>query len=133
MKSKVLLIIVALCALLAIGLFATGCGGGGDKAASPANATESKDNTNANPPKSEPDTDAFKKIAVKACIDSAARESAPGDMASGYCNCAIDKMLENMSSEQIADVALSGDTALPPDVEEKLTNAVLDCIDKLVQ
>ena len=46
---------------------------------------------------------------------------------------AIDELLQNLDSDQIADIALSGDTDLPPDVEEELMNAVLDCIDKLVQ
>jgi hypothetical protein len=135
MKIKALLVITALCASLAIGLFAAGCGGGGDKAdvstkSTPAAATEE---ATAKPPKSEPDTDAFQKIAVKACIDSAAEEDVPEDMATDYCNCAIDELLQNLDSDQIADIALSGDTDLPPDVEEELMNAVLDCIDKLVQ
>ncbi len=133
MKSKALLIVMALCASLAIGLFATACGGGSDKADSPANTTESKDNSDANPPKSEPDTDAFQKIAVDACVESAADSGVSEDMAQEYCDCAIDKMLENMSSEQIADIALSGDSELPSDVEEELMNAVLDCIDKLME
>ena len=134
MKSKALPVITALCASLAIGLFAAGCGGGGDKADTSATATPaaSKDDATAKPPKSEPDTDAFQKIAVKACVDSAARQSVPEDMAKGYCNCAIDELLQNLDSDQIADIALSGDTALPPDVEKELTNAVLDCIEKLV-
>jgi hypothetical protein len=135
-KSKALLIVAALSASLVIGLFAAGCGGGGDdKSDSPAKVatTESNDNHDANPPKSEPDTDAFKEIAVKSCIDSAVGSDVSRDMATEYCNCAIDKMLENMTSEQIADIALSGDSELPPDVEEQLMNAVLDCIDKLMQ
>ena len=132
MKSKALLIIVALTVSLAIGVFATGCGGGSDKADSPASTTESKDN-DANPPKSEPDSDAFRDIAVEACVDSAAESGVSDDMAQEYCDCAIDKMLENMSSEQIADIALSGDSELPSDVEEELMNAVLDCIDKLME
>jgi len=137
MKSKALLVITALCASLAIGLFAAGCGGGGDKADTADTATKStpaasNEDATANPPKSEPDTDAFQKIAVKACVDSAARQSVPEDMAKGYCNCAIDELLQNLDSDQIADIALSGDTALPPDVEKELTNAVLDCIEKLV-
>jgi hypothetical protein len=141
-----LLVIMALSASLAIGLFATGCGGGGNKADAPAVSTPaasqdtpadstpaaSKDET-PNPPKSKPDTDAFAEIAVKACVDSAAREGVPEDMASEYCNCAIDELLQNLDSSQIADIALSGDTDLPPDVEEELMNAVLDCIDKLMQ
>ena len=136
MKSKALLIIMALSASLAIGLFATGCGGGSsDKVDSPAKAAtvESNDDNDANPPKSKPDTDAFKEIAVKACVDSAAEEDVPEDMASEYCNCAIDELLDNLDSDQIADIALSGDTDLPPDVEEELMNAVLDCIDKLME
>ena len=133
MKRKALLVIVALSALLAIGLFAAGCGGG-DKVDSSAKSTPaaSKDDT-PNPPKSKPDTDVFKAIAVKACVDSAAQEDVPEDMASEYCNCAIDELLQNLDSSQIADIALSGDTALPPDVEEELMNAVLDCIDKLME
>ena len=136
MKSKALLIIMALSASLAIGLLAAGCGGGGsDKVDSPAKAAtvESNDDNDANPPKSEPDTDAFKEIAVKACVDSAAEEDVPEDMASEYCNCAIDELLQNLDSSQIADIALSGDTDLPSDVEEELMNAVLDCIDKLME
>lgn len=135
MKGKALLVIMALSASLAIGLFAAGCGGGGgDKVDSPAKSTPaaSKDET-PNPPKSKPDTDAFKEIAVKACVDSAAEEDVPEDMATEYCNCAIDELLQNLDSDQIADIALSGDTDLPPDVEEELMNAVLECIDKLVQ
>jgi len=134
-RNKALLVIMALSVSLAIGLFAAGCGGGDEKSDAPANATavDSTNDDDADPPKSEPDTDAFKEIAVKACIDSAAEEDVPEDMASEYCNCAIDELLQNLDSSQIADIALSGDTDLPPDVEEELMNAVLDCIDKLVQ
>jgi len=133
-RSKALLVIMALSASLAIGLFAAGCGGGGDKVDSSAKSTPAASNDETpNPPKSKPDTDAFAEIAVKACVDSAAREGVPEDMASEYCNCAIDELLQNLDSSQIADIALSGDTDLPPDVEEELMNAVLDCIDKLMQ
>ena len=54
----------------------------------------------------------------------------------GVQTCALpifDELLDNLDSDQIADIALSGDTDLPPDVEEKLMNAVLDCIDKLME
>ena len=145
-KSKALLIIMALSASLAIGLFAAGCGGGGDKSDTPAKSTPAAsqdtpaDSTpvtskkaTPKPPKSNPDTNAFQEIAVKACIDSATQEDVPEDMASEYCNCAIDELLQKLDSSQIADIALSGDTDLPPDVEEELMNAVLDCIDKLMQ
>jgi hypothetical protein len=97
-----------------------------------ANTTESKDSSDADA-KSEPDSDAFGRIAVDACVESAADSGVSEDMAQEYCDCAIDKMLENMSSEQIADIALSGDSELPSDVEEELMNAVLDCIDKLME
>ena len=134
MKSKALLVIMALSASLAVGLFAAGCGGGGDKSDTPADSTPvTSKKATPKPPKSNPDTNAFQEIAVKACIDSATQEDVPEDMASEYCNCAIDELLQNLDSSQIADIALSGDTDLPPDVEEELMNAVLDCIDKLMQ
>jgi hypothetical protein len=134
MKSKVLLVITALCASLAIGLLAAGCGDGiKTDVSTKSTLAASKDDATANPPKSEPDTDAFQKIAVKACVDSAARESVPEGMAQGYCDCAIDELLQKLDSSQIADIALSGDTALPPDVEEELANAVLACMDKLIR
>ena len=134
MKSKALLVIMALSAALAIGLFAAGCGGGGDKVDSPAKSTPAASNDETpNPPKSKPDTDAFAEIAVKACIDSATEEDVPEDMASEYCNCAIDELLQNLDSDQIADIVLAGGEDLPADVEEELMNAVLDCVDKLME
>jgi hypothetical protein len=84
------------------------------------------------PPKSEPDNEAFRQAAVRACTESAARDGVPEDMSQGYCNCAINGLLQQLSAEQISDIALSGSTQLPPDVEDKLSQNVLDCIDKLV-
>ena len=134
MKSKALLVIMTLSASLAIGLFAAGCGGGGDKSDTPAKATPAASNDETpNPPKSKPDTDAFAEIAVKACIDSATAEDVPEDMAEEYCECAIDELLQNLDSDQIGEIVLSGAEDLPPDVEEELMNAVLDCVDKLME
>ena len=134
MKSKALLVIMALSASLAIGLFAAGCGGGDDKSDTPAKSTPAASNDETpNPPKSEPDTDAFAEIAVKACIDSATEEDVPEDMAEEYCECAIDELLQNLDSDQIADIVLAGGEDLPADVEEELMNAVLDCVDKLME
>jgi hypothetical protein len=136
MKSKALLIIMALGAFLAIGLFATGCGGG-DKSDLPANVAtaESNDDNDANPPKSDTDTEMFRKVAVKACVDSAADEDVPEDMAQEYCDCAIDELLKSVSQDEFAEIganALSGDTSLPPEIEDKMADAILECLDRLV-
>ena len=133
MKRKALLVIMALSASLAIGLFAAGCGGGGDKVDSPAKSTPAASNDETpNPPKSKPDTDAFAEIAVKACVDSAEEEGVAAETAEKYCNCATDELLRNVDPnelKQIGAAGLSGDVALPPDVEKKMMDAVLYCVD----
>lgn len=134
MRNRALLVIIALSLSLAIGLFAVACGG--DKSDSAEPSTTNSSNSDADPPKSEPDGDTFAKIANEACIDSATESGVSEDMAEEYCNCAIDQLLENVDADQLADIgasALSGDDELPPEVEDELMNAVLDCIDKLME
>ena len=132
MKSRALLVITALGALLVIGLFAAGCGGGADEVDAPAESTPAASNGVApNPPKSNPDNGVFREIAVRACIDSAAEEGVGAETAEGYCNCAIDELLRSVDSnelKQIGAAGLSGDAALPPDVEKKMMDAVLYCV-----
>jgi hypothetical protein len=143
---------MALAASLAIALFATACGGGKSDSSSastasaydeltPAKAATSAESTpakvatkNANPPKSNADTDVFRQIAVKSCMDSAAQEDVSAAAAEDYCTCAIDELLQNVDPSeltQIGEAAASGNDTLPPDVEDKLMTAVMDCLDKL--
>jgi len=132
-RSRSLLVITALSALLVLGLFAAGCGGGDDEVDAPAEATPAASNgVTPNPPKSNPDNDVFREIAVRACIDSAAEEGVTAETAEEYCNCAIDELLRNVDSnevKQISAAGLSGDVALPPDIEKKMMDAVLYCVD----
>jgi hypothetical protein len=132
-RSKALLVIMALSASLAIGLFAAGCGGGGDEVDSPAESTPAASKgVTPNPPKSNPDNGVFREIAARACIGSAEEEGVAAETAEKYCNCAIDELLKNVDAnelKQIGAAGLSGDVALPPDVEKKMMDAVLYCID----
>lgn len=130
-RSKLLLVIIAVNLSLSAGLFAMACGVNRIDSVTKA-ATAEATNHNANPPKSDPDSEAFRATAAKACTESAAREGVPQDVSRGYCDCAINGLLQELDSQQISDIALSGDTHLPPDVEDKLSQDVLDCIDKLV-
>lgn len=157
MKYKALLVIV-LAVSLAAALLAAGCGGskksdssGDATAAATAAATEkstpSKVATSqkftapktatpkANPPKSNSDTDMFREIAVKSCLDEATSQDVSAAMAQEYCTCAIDELLKNVNADelrQIGEAGLSGDSTLPPEVDQKLMDAVMACIDKLV-
>jgi len=140
MKGKALLVVMALGASLAIGLFAIGCGGGDDKSDAPAKSTPaavSDDTSNTpKPPKSDPDTHAFQEIAVEACMDSALESGVPEDMAQEYCDCAMDELLKNVDADELAEIgvnALSGDEDLPTDIEDKLMDAVLECLDMLME
>jgi hypothetical protein len=130
-RKNALLVIIAVCAWLAVGLFATGCTIGDTSSLPPA--PTARDQALAKPPKSDPDSDAFKKIAVKACMDSATKEGVPENVSIDYCNCAIDELVQRLTSDQIAEIAHSGHIDLPPDVEEQLSSAVLDCMDKLLK
>lgn len=143
MKSRALLVVIALSVSLALGLFGVACGGdksdssaGSTPAASTPAAEATKDE--ANPPKSEPDSsvvETFRRVAVKSCLDEATAEDVPEDMAGEYCNCAIDELLKNIDEKDIENIgvdALSGDESLPSDIENELMNAVLTCIDKLI-
>lgn len=131
MRKNALLIIIAVCAWLAAGLFATGCTIGDTSSRLPSPTP--RDEAQAKPPKSDPDSDAFQKIAVKACMDSAAREGVPENVSFGYCTCAIDELVQRLTADQIAEVAHSGHIDLPPDVQEQLSSAVLDCMDKALK
>ncbi len=130
-KSKLLLVIIAVNLSLSAGLFAMACGVNRVDSVTKT-ATAEATSHNANPPKSDPDSEAFRATAAKACAESAAREGMPDDISRGYCDCAINGLLQELDPQQISDIALSGDTDLPLDVQDKLSTAVLDCIDKLV-
>jgi hypothetical protein len=130
-RSKLLLVIIAVNLSLAAGLFAIGCSVNRVDPVSKA-ATTASSSHDASPPKSDPDSEAFRATAIKSCVESATRDGVPAEVSYSYCDCAINGLLKQLDSQQIADVALSGDTDLPPDVEDKLSQNVLDCIDKLV-
>ncbi len=123
---------MAALALPVLAIAATGCtvsrldSMGGNATAAPEGSR------GANPPKSELDAESFRKTAVTACTDSAARDGVRPEVSQGYCNCAINGLLTDLSSQQIADIVASGTTRLPPDVEDRLSQYVLDCIDSLV-
>ncbi len=141
---------------LAGALLAAGCGGG-SKIADPsiwataaataattaATTTTSAQSTpqkvatwQANPPKSEPDTEVFREIAVKSCLDEAQGQDVSPEMAQEYCTCAIDELLKNVTTDelrQIGEAGLSGDSTLPPEIDQKLMDAVMACVDKLTQ
>ncbi len=90
----------------------------------------------ANPPKSEPDDEVFREVAVKSCLDQAQGEGTSADQAEAYCDCAVDEVMKNMTSDelrQIGKAGLSGNQALPPGIDQKLTDAISACVDNLTQ
>jgi len=90
----------------------------------------------ANPPKSEPDTEVFRDVAVQSCLDESQNQGVSAAQAQQYCQCAIDELLKNATSAelmQIGKAGLSGDPTLPPGIDQKLMDAVTACIDKLTQ
>jgi hypothetical protein len=138
MKSKTLLIIMALSAALALGLFATGCGGGDDKSDTPAKVatTEVNEDDEADPPKSEPDADLIREVTFKACVQSAEDSGVTEDMADEYCQCAADGVMDELSVDQLEEIGaagLSGDVDLPPEVEGKLADIILNCVDQFLE
>jgi len=128
MKSKALLVVVALSAALAFGLFASGCGGDSDPAAKSAPAA-STTGDEANPPKSSPEIGAFRKVAFKACSDSTTNERVAADTAEAYCACAVDELVKKVNAEAMAQIGLSGVEDLPTNMEIDLTDAIVTCSD----
>ena len=144
MRQRALLVIM-LAGSLAAALVAAGCGGNAllDPSSGPIMETAATGPQSTplatwepNPPKSEPDTEVFRDIAVKSCLDEAQGQGVSADQAQQYCTCAIDELLKNVTSNelmQIGKAGLSGNDTLPPEVDQKLTDAVMACIDKLTQ
>jgi hypothetical protein len=130
MKDRALLVVMALSAALVAGMFATGCGGDdSDSTAKSAPAATASTSDKANPPKSNRETGAFRKVAFKACTNSVANERVPADTAEAYCACAVDELVKSVSAEEMAQVGKSGDENLPTDVEMELTDAIVTCAD----
>jgi len=147
------LLVIVLAVSLAAALLTAGCGSG-SKIADPsiwatAAATTAATTTTtaqsaptaaatwqANPPRSEPDTLVFRDIAVKSCLDEAEKQGESADEAQQYCTCAIDELLKNVTSDEltrIGQAGLSGNDMLPPDIDQKMMDAIMACNDKLTQ
>jgi hypothetical protein len=151
-------LVIVLAVSLAVALLAAGCGGS-KKADSSGDATTATTATTndestpakvatipksftaktatpkANPPKSNSDTDVFREVAIKSCLDEATSQDVSAAMAQEYCTCAIDELLKNVSADelrQIGEAGLSADQTLPPAVDQKLMDAVMACVDKLI-
>ena len=128
MKDRASLVVMALSAALVAGMFATGCGGAdSDSTAKSAPAAMASTSDIANPPKSNPETGAFRKVAFEACTNSAANERVPADTVDAYCACAVDELVKSANAVEIAQVGKSGDENLPTSVEMKLTDAIVTC------
>jgi len=130
MKDRALLVVMALSAAMVASLSAAACGGNdsGSPAGSAPVAT-APTGDKANPPKSNPEIGAFRKVAFKACTNSAANERVPADTAEAYCACAVDELVKSVSAEEMAEVGKSGDENLPTDVEMELADAIVACAD----
>jgi hypothetical protein len=121
-RSKALLVILALIAALAVGLFATGCGGDGD--------------SDSNPPKSEPDADLVRQVTYKSCVREAENSGVAEGMADEYCECAADGVMNELTMDQLEEVGaagLSGDFDLPPEIQDKVGDIILDCVDQFLE
>jgi len=119
-KSKALLVVVVLGAALAFGLFAAGCT---VARSSPAEST----NDEANPPTSNPEVGAFRKMAFKACANSTANERLPAEATDAYCACAVDELVKKVNAEAMAQIGSSGVEELPTNMEIDLTDAIVTC------
>ena len=130
MKGRALLVAMALSAALVAGMFATGCGrDDSDSTAKSAPAATASTSDKADPPKSNPEIGAFRKVAFKACTNSAVNERVPADTVDAYCACAVDELVKSANAVEIAQVGKSGDEDLPTSVEMKLTDAIVTCAD----
>jgi hypothetical protein len=121
MRNRALLVVVAVGVALVVGMPAAGCT---VSRLGPAAST----NDEANPPKSNPEIGAFRKIAFKACIDSA-DDRVAADTAEAYCACAVDELVENLNTDEMVQIGSSGDENLPTYVQMEMTDAIVTCFD----
>jgi hypothetical protein len=116
-------------------LLLAGCGGGGDKSAG-TTTVERTVTATTNPTGTASETtpsvtthgryhypDAVIENYMKSCMAGDAKKEA-------YCGCTLDKLSNDVSVRDFAEVGLSGGK-LPPRINRLIRNAALDCVDKL--
>ena len=119
-------------AALLLGAFiavAAGCGGGGDKSAATTTATKTLTTTNPTGRASVTTHGRYKypeavtKNYMTSCTNSGAVKAA-------YCACTLDKLSNDVSTQDFAKIGLSGGT-IPPRIRSLIKRAALDCRSKL--
>jgi hypothetical protein len=127
MKKRLLVAVLVLGASLAVMSIGAACGGSSDD-------SDVSTDEQANPPKSDPELNDFREIAVESCVDEASGQGVTEDMAEGYCGCAIDKFMGAMDKNELKDIALKAGTEgeIPEEAMGELENAVLECLSELL-
>jgi hypothetical protein len=131
MKKRLLVAVLVLGVSLAVMSIGAACGGSSDDSDV---STDGQKTEQANPPKSDPELNDFREIAVESCVDEASGQGVTEDMAEGYCGCAIDKFMGAMDKNELKDIALKAGTEgeIPEEAMGEMENAVLDCLNELL-
>jgi len=108
---------------------AAGCGGGGDKSAATTTVTKTLTTTNPTRPASVTTHDRYKypEAVTKNYMDSCTNN---GAVKAAYCACTLDKLSNDVSTQDFAKIGLSGGT-IPPRIRSLIKRAARDCRDKL--
>ena len=108
---------------------AAGCGGGGDKSAATTTVTKTLTTTNPTRPASVTTQGRYKypEAVTKNYMDSCTNN---GAVKAAYCACTLDKLSNDVSTQDFAKIGLSGGT-IPPRIRSLIKRAALDCRNKL--
>jgi hypothetical protein len=108
---------------------AAGCGGGGDKSAATTTVTKTLTTTNPTRPASVTTHGRYKypEAVTKNYMDSCTNN---GAVKAAYCACTLDKLSNDVSTQDFAKIGLSGGT-IPPRIRSLIKRAARDCRDKL--
>jgi hypothetical protein len=127
---------------IALALLVAGCGGG--KSAAPVSSTAPPKTTST--VQTTTNTTSVKlhgrfhyppvliRNYMRSCVRSAKRSSQQSGTGAAnftaYCACTLDKLSNNVSTRDFAEIGLSGGR-IPPRIKRFMSNAVADCADKL--
>jgi hypothetical protein len=113
-------------ALIAV---ATACGGGGDRSAATTTITKTLTTTNPTGPASVTTHGRYKypEAVTKNYMDSCTNN---GAVKAAYCACTLDKLSNDVSTQDFAKIGLSGGK-IPPRIRSLIKRAALDCRSKL--
>jgi hypothetical protein len=117
--------------LLLLPLVAAGCGGGGEKSAATTTVTKTITSTNPTGTASASVTTHGRFHYPTGLIENYMQSCTKGDVSKqAYCACTLDKLSNDVSTQDFARIGLSGGK-IPPRINRLIKRAAINCADKL--